>query len=92
MSKLIAASVLVSAAALRGCDVTQDVSYGSIKGNLSPEVMTMTERAADVHMHVAQTNQTNVRMMWEDLGRSWYTDHPSRLSPLPITYTTGMPR
>ncbi|MHC5023977.1 MAG: hypothetical protein ACYTGG_08705 [Planctomycetota bacterium] len=82
----------VTAMALVGCDADKDVSYGAIKGDLSPEVMTMTERPADVHMHVAQTNQQNVRMLWEDMGRTFYTDRPSFLSPLPVVPTSGMPR
>jgi hypothetical protein len=32
------------------------------------------------------------RMFWDDLGRSLYTDQPSRLSPLPTTSLSGTPR
>ena len=30
--------------------------------------------------------------VFDDLGRAFYTDHPSRLSPYPVTYTSGNPR
>lgn len=69
------------AASLAGC------------ADLSPELLTTTERPVDVFdVNMAVTNNQNWHMMWDDLGRVFYTDHPSRLSPLPILYTSGRPR
>ena len=60
--------------------------------SLTPEMRGTVERPADVSNHVTYTNNANWRMFNDDLGRSFYTDHPSRLSPFPIMYTSGMPR
>jgi hypothetical protein len=70
----------------------QDVSYSAIAGNVSPELQGSTERPVDVNRNVAATADMNARLFWDDLGRAFYTDHPSRLSPLPISGTSGNPK
>lgn len=81
---------------LGGCKSTATapggVSYASLAADLTPELRSMTERPIDIDRHIVFTNDHNNRMMWDDLGRVFYTDHPSRLSPLPIMYTSGKPR
>ena len=69
-----------------------DVSFDSIRGDLTPELRGLRTRQVDAKRNLAVTNNMNVRMFWDDLGRVFYTDHPSRLSPYPIMYTTGNPR
>ena len=85
------AVILVSAAALTGCKKPDlnDVGYESISGHLTPELMTTTERKIDVDRHMAVTKNVNWRLMWDDMGRAWLTDHPSHLSPMPIQKTSG---
>ena len=70
----------------------QDVSYSAIAGNLSPELRGSTERPVDTNRNISATSDMNARLFWDDLGRTFYTDQPSRLSPLPITGTSGVPR
>jgi hypothetical protein len=84
---------LLAIVALAGCASSQsDVSYDAIAHNLSPEVSGSVERPVDSNRNLNLTNDMNARLFWDDLGRALYTDHPSRLSPLPINGTSGMPR
>jgi hypothetical protein len=78
--------------ALAGCSGGGGSSYGSISRNLTPDLRGLAERPVDMDSHIAYANDTDWRTFWEDLGRTFYTDHPSRLSPFPIVYTSGMPR
>ena len=87
------AALCVLAAALAGCSSSGgDTSYGAISGNLTPDLQGLAERPIDADSHMAYGWNTQWRTMYEDLGRAWFTDHPSRLSPFPIAYTSGMPR
>ena len=52
----------------------------------------MTDRLVDEQRNMAVAFNQNDRMFYDDLGRAFYTDHPTRLSPYPITYTSGNPR
>ncbi len=83
-----------AAAVLVGCSSSSphNVSFGAISGNLTPELEGLTDRPVDNKRNVAVTNNMNWRMFSDDLGRALYVDHPSRLSPYPITYTSGNPR
>ena len=61
-------------------------------GNLSPEMKGLAHTGDEVSiMRKVEMNQ-NVRMISDDLARTFYLDHPSRLSPYPVTYTSGSPR
>lgn len=82
-------------AVLVGCSSPSspyDVSFDAIRGNLTPELRAMTDRLVDEQRNMAVAHNQNDRMFYDDLGRAFYTDHPSRLSPYPITYTSGNPR
>ena len=69
-----------------------DVSYAAISGNLTPELAGLVERPIDVDRNLSITNNQNWRMFSDDWGRVFYTDHPSRLSPMPVVSTSGNPR
>ena len=88
-SALILATL--SALVLTGCYNSNDVSFNSITGNLTPELQTMTERPSDVHRNIAVSGNQDLRMLNEDLGRALLLDGPSKLSPYPIVDTTGNP-
>lgn len=81
-------------ALLAGCGSSgpHSVSFGAISGNLTPELQGLTDRPVDDERNLAVANNQNGRMFADDLGRVFYTDHPSRLAPYPITYTSGNPR
>lgn len=95
MKKIIALSVLAGVGlGLTGCQSSNpyDPSFRAVRANPTPELLTLNERPVDVDRHVGYTDNVNMRLMWEDLGRAWYADHPSRLSPSDIVYTSGRPR
>jgi predicted small lipoprotein YifL len=68
-----------------------DVSFKAIKNNPSPELMGMNERPLDVQRNLAVNGDQNGRMFWSDLGRMWFADQPSPLSPYPTVNTSGNP-
>ena len=78
---------------LVGCKSNpNNVRFDDIVGNLTPELQTLTERPSNVHRNLAVSDNQDLRMLNEDLGRIWMTDGPSTLSPYPIINTTGNPR
>jgi hypothetical protein len=60
--------------------------------NLSPEMKGLGMTPDENQKMVRVTNNQNARMIADDLARSFYLDHPSRLSSYPVTSTSGMPR
>ena len=50
------------------------------------------QRDIDIMRNEMVMDNINERMLNGDIRRFWLRDHPSRLSPFPITYTSGMPR
>ena len=91
VAHLSAAAMLTALAA--GCQTDpNDVSFYAIRHSLSPELRGAVDTQDDADRHLAVTNDTNSRSFMDDLGRMFYTDHPSRLSPFPIAYTSGSPR
>jgi len=94
MKKLVLTTIAAGLAAtiLTGCATNpENVSLGAVTGNMTPEVLTLNQRYEDMLRHMAYTNDVNGRMFWEDLGRTWYTDHPSRLNPIEIVSVSGKP-
>ena len=88
----IALSGVVGLAALSGCKTNRDYySYSAITGNLTPELQGVSERPVDVNTNVAVVENVNWRLFWGDLGRVWYMDRPSILSPFPTVSTSGQP-
>ena len=75
-----------------GSSNTQNVSFRHINNNLTPELMTLNERPVDVARAMGYTSNVSWRMFWEDLGRTFYTDHPPRLNPVEVPYVSGKPR
>lgn len=75
---------------LTGCHGS--TKYHAYRGNPTPELQTLSERPIDVDRHLVVTQDHNLRMFSEDVGRALYLDHPSRLTPYPIVYTSGVPR
>jgi hypothetical protein len=77
---------------LGGCKGKDETSYSAIAGDLTPEMQGTTARPIDVDRYLAYMKNQNMRSLHDDLGRMFYTDHPSRLSPFPIVDTSGQPR
>lgn len=60
--------------------------------DITPSMDTLARTYTDSDVDLALTDNQNLRMAQEDLGRVWYTNKPSRLSPYPIVNTTGNPQ
>jgi len=86
-SALIVASLVI--ATVSGCDYLHEDNFGSISGDLTPELQTLSERPSDVHRNMAVSDNQDLRMLNEDLGRVWMTNGPSQLTPYPVVNTTG---
>ncbi|QOJ17184.1 MAG: hypothetical protein HRU76_06160 [Phycisphaeraceae bacterium] len=89
--KTMLAAASVAALLLTGCGSSTGVSLNDVTGNMTPEVMTLNQRGSDVKRHMAYTHDVNGRLFWEDLGRTLYLDHPSRLNPIEIVSVSGKP-
>ena len=50
---------------------------------------TLWQTHSEVNIDINMTDNLNMRMAEEDLGRVRYTNRPSRLSPFPVINTTG---
>lgn len=78
-SRLALAAALLGLAGLSvGCSSSK---ASQVRNNLTPEMQTLHERPDDVKNHLAIYFNESERMFWQDLGRAWYTDRPSRLTP-----------
>jgi hypothetical protein len=96
MKSVIRLSVLsLLTAFLAGCGDqfgAGDVSYSAIAGNLTPELKSLEQRPVDVDRHMAFKIDHEWRMFHDDLIRAFHADHPTRMAPYPIMYTSGQPR
>lgn len=65
---------------LGGCTTSK---YDEICADLTPELETLYEREVDMNNSWTMMLDENGRMFIQDLGRAFYWDRPSRLSPEP---------
>jgi hypothetical protein len=89
---LLAATAMFVAGGCGDKEPSSEKMFYSIAGDLTPELSGTVERPVDVDKNLALQQNLNWRMASDDMGRVFYTDHPSRLSPFPITSLSGMPR
>jgi hypothetical protein len=61
-------------------------------GNVSPEMKGLSLTHDEVKLDRKVAMNQNKRMISDDLAHTFYLDHPSRLSPYPVTYTSGLSR
>lgn len=86
------ALIALTGALLTGCTASsQHGSSARLYSNLTPELSGTHERPIDVTRNIAIVNNVNLRMLSDDLGKVFYTSHPSRLSPFPPLSFTGNP-
>ena len=79
---LVAAFAAVGLAmACAGCTTTR---LDEIRADLTPELETLHERLDDMDISGALMADENGRMFMQDLGRAFYTNRPSRLTPEPM--------
>ena len=78
-------AALVAGALATGCS-NRSADINAIRMNPSPEVMTLNERPTDVRNAITIMWDENIRMANEDLGRFFFFNRPSRLTPEPIPH------
>lgn len=65
---------------LSGCCFTGNERLDAVRCDPSPNIDTMSERPEDINNAMTVSMDENGRMFWEDMGRLWMVDRPSRLS------------
>jgi len=81
-SLVLTAVPFLAAAALDGC--AQPTRHEAILADVTPELETLHERQSDMDNNWALMLDENGRMFLQDLGRAFYVNRPSRLTPEPI--------
>lgn len=74
------AAALLAFAALTGCEST---GIDAVRADPTPALETLSQREDDVNNAMTVTADENWRMFWQDLGRAFLFDRPSRLTPEP---------
>lgn len=79
---VVVLGVSVAALVLAGCSSSNTAAArdSKVRGNLTPELMTLSQRSIDVDNRVVLSTDENLRMANEDFIRMWFFDRPSRLS------------
>lgn len=86
-TRLILASALIIGAGLTvGCSSSKDNRVVEIRHHLTPEMKTLSKRPDDVKNSLAIYFNEMDRMFWQDVGRAFYTDRPSRMTPEPTLH------
>ncbi len=79
---IVAATLAGGLAALAGCSTPS--RYDEVKADATPNLDTLHQRPEDVDNAMVVTLDENGRMFWQDLGRFFLFDRPSRLTREPI--------
>ena len=89
----VCASLALLVATFAGCSSNKEkeLTYKDITGDLTPEMRGIAMTRDDAHTGFAVTSNTNLRLMSDDLARTFYTSTPSRLTPFPIVNNSGQP-
>lgn len=68
---------------LGGCvyNTPSEEAAAELRWDPSPNADTLHERPVDIENAMASTNDANLRMLNQDLGRLFLLDRPSRLTP-----------
>lgn len=76
-----------------GCSDKHKTSpeFKYIKKDLTPELVGISERDVDIQRNMAVVSNTNMRLFWSDLGRAFFFEAPSSLSPYDVVGTSGQP-
>jgi hypothetical protein len=79
---IVAATLAFGLAGFAGC--ASDSLHEQVKADPTPNLDTLHQRPEDIDNAMVVTFDENGRMFWQDLGRFWLTDRPSRLTREPI--------
>lgn len=85
MSRRLASASLLTLAALTlgACQyhTPSEKLAAELREEPSPNLDTLYQREVDIDNNIAIVNDTNLRMLNQDLGRFWLLERPSRLAP-----------
>lgn len=82
MTKMLCLMALgLSLASLTGCG---RITAGQIRGNMTPELATVTRSGAMHANDLARISDNNLRNAWDDFDRVMLLHRNSRLSPWPM--------
>lgn len=80
----------LGAASLVGCTTASSsanhAQAESLRADLTPELDTLYQRPDDMSNAMTIMADENGRMFWQDMGRVFYTDRPSRLTREPVPW------
>ncbi|MFG0276249.1 MAG: hypothetical protein ACF8QF_14460 [Phycisphaerales bacterium] len=85
-SVLLAACLVVPVLALGTTGCAKSTRLGQIRAQPAPELKSLDRTKAERKNNWATVRGTNLRNLNSALGRTFYTNRPSRLSPAPIPY------
>ena len=86
-SLILGALLLTGVSGLSGCSLflgSGDSRLDEVRADPSPTIDTLYQRPVDIDNAMVVTFDENGRMFWQDMGRVWLTDHPSRLAREPM--------
>lgn len=75
--------LVLSAGTLSACSYTNNDRLNAVRDDPTPNVDTLYQRSEDIDNKMVVTFDENGRSFWEDMGRVWLTDHPSKLTREP---------
>lgn len=81
---LLATALLAGVAISSGCSSSKDKRVSGLRKDPTPDMVTLYQRQDDVDNVLAVYFNEMDRMFWQDMGRAFYTDRPSRLTPEPM--------
>jgi hypothetical protein len=81
---LLATALLAGVAISSGCSSSKDKRVSGLRKDPTPDMSTLYQRQDDVDNALAVYFNEMDRMFWQDMGRAFYTDRPSRLTPEPM--------
>jgi hypothetical protein len=81
---LVAGPLTLGLSTLGGCCCTGNAQLDEVRADATPNLDTLYQRPADVDNALTVTADENGRMFWEDMGRVWLLNRPSRLTREPM--------
>ncbi len=81
MLVLGALSVTAIGGGLAGCKSSH---AEEVRANPTPDLDTLYQNDDDINNALTRTFDEDLRMFWQDLGRAFYVDRPSRLTREPV--------
>ncbi|MCB9838576.1 MAG: hypothetical protein H6813_04490 [Phycisphaeraceae bacterium] len=79
-------NTLVKTLAIASLGAILTIPVGCAATDPSPSMVALGRSDAEINKTYTMTYETNIRQIIDDLERAFYTDRPSRLSPVNLPY------